>query len=137
MDAARQRVFALFTIVADDVDFALALADFAVLDHAFDLGDDRGFPWLSRFEQLDHARQTTGDVFGLGSFTRDFRQYVGGVDLIAVPHHQVGVGRHEVLLGVLRSGFGLHDNGRLPLFVDRVGDDELRHTGHFIDTLLD
>ncbi len=31
VDAARQRVLALLAVVADDVDLALALADFAVL----------------------------------------------------------------------------------------------------------
>ena len=97
VDAARQRVFALLAIVADDVDLALALGDFAVLHDAVDLGDDGRFARLARFEQLDHARQTAGDVLGLGGCARDLRQHVAGVDFFAVTHHQVGMGRHEVL----------------------------------------
>ena len=38
--AARDRVFALLAVVADDVDLALTLGDFAVLDDAVDLRDD-------------------------------------------------------------------------------------------------
>ncbi len=40
VDTARDRVFALLAIVADDVDLALTLCDFAVLDDAVDLRDD-------------------------------------------------------------------------------------------------
>ena len=134
--AARQRIFALFAIVADDVDLALTLADLAVFHRAFDLGDDSGFPRLSRLEQLDHAGETTGNVLGLSGFTRDLRQYVGRVDFVTVPHHQVGVGRHEVLLRLARPTLGLHDNCRLPLLVDGVGHHQLRHTGHLVDALL-
>ena len=36
---ARDRVFALLTVIADDVDLALTLRDFAVLDDAVDLRD--------------------------------------------------------------------------------------------------
>ncbi len=103
VDAARQRVLALLAIVAHHVDLALALGDFAVLHHAVDLRDDGRLARLARFEQLHHARQTAGDVLGLGGFARDLGQHVAGVHLLAVAHHQVGVGRHEVLLGSARS----------------------------------
>jgi hypothetical protein len=66
MDAAGQRVFALLAIVANDVNLALALGDFAVADHAVDLGHDRAFTRLARFEEFDDTRQTAGDVPGLG-----------------------------------------------------------------------
>ncbi len=97
--AARQRVFALLAVVADDVDLALPLGDFAVLHGAVDLRDDGRLARLARFEQFHHARQTAGDVLGLGGFARDLGQHVAGVDFFAVAHHQVGVGRHQVLLG--------------------------------------
>ena len=96
VDAARQRVFALLAVVADDVDLALTLGDFAVLHDAVDLRDDGRLARLARFEQFDHARQTAGDVLGLGGCARDLRQHVAGVNLFAVAHHQVSVGRHQV-----------------------------------------
>ena len=58
--------------------------DFAVLHDAVDLGDDGRFARLARFEQLDDARQTAGDVLGLGGRTRDLGEHVAGVDLFAV-----------------------------------------------------
>ena len=86
-------------VVAHHVDLALALADFAVLHRAVDLGDDGRLARLARFEQFHHARQTAGDVLGLRRLTRDLGQHVAGVDVLPVAHHHVGVGRHEVLLG--------------------------------------
>ena len=117
--AARQRVFALLAVVAYHVDLALALGDFAVLDRAVDFGDHRRLARLARLEQLDYARQTAGDVFGLGGFARDLRQNVARVRLFAVTHHQVGVCRHEVFLGfaAARPGFRPHDDHRLPLLI--------------------
>ena len=35
-------------------------------------------------EELDDARQTAGDVLGLGRGARDLGQHVAGVDLLAV-----------------------------------------------------
>ena len=98
VDAARQRVFALLAVVADHEDLALPLAHFAVLHSAVDLRDDGRLARLARFEQFHHARQTAGDVLGLGGFARDLGQHVAGVNLFAVVHHQVGVRRHQVLL---------------------------------------
>ena len=56
---------------------------------------------LAGFEQFDHARQTAGDVLGLGGCARDLGEHVAGVDFFAVMHHQVSVGRHEVPLFVV------------------------------------
>ena len=83
VNAARHRVFALLAVVAQDVDLAQALHNVAVLDHAVDLGDDRRFPRLARFEKFHHARQTAGDVLGLGGGARDLGQHVAGVDFLA------------------------------------------------------
>ena len=108
-------------------------------DHAVDLGDDGRLARLARFEQFHHARQTAGDVLGLGGFARDLGHHVAGVDLFAVAHHQVGVGRHEVLLGFRARAAGAfrpHDDLRLPLLVGRIGDHKLRHAGDFVHLLL-
>jgi len=51
-------------------DAALGLVVLAELHAAFDLGDDRVILRLAGFEQLGHARQTAGDVAGLGAFPR-------------------------------------------------------------------
>ena len=52
---------------------------------------------LARLEQLDHARQTAGDVLGLGRLARDLREHVARLHRLAVLHHQVRVRRHVVL----------------------------------------
>ena len=87
--AARNRVFFFRAVVGDHVHFALALGNFAELDRAIDFADDRGFMRLAGFEQFHHARQTTGDVLGLGGLARDLRQHVARRRGVAVLHHQV------------------------------------------------
>jgi hypothetical protein len=66
----------LAPIVGNDDQLALTLGDAAVFDDAVDLGDDRRILRLARLEQLDHARETTGDVLCLRGFARDLRQHV-------------------------------------------------------------
>src|ERR1017187_10317834 len=137
--AAGQGILALFPFVALDIDFALALGNFAVLHDAVDLRDDGRLARLARFEQFHHARQTAGDVLRLGGFARDLGHHVAGVDVFSVAYHQVSVGRHEVLLGFrprARSALRPDDHLRLPLLVGRIGDHELRHAGDFVHLLL-
>jgi len=137
--AAGQRVLLHLAVFALDANLALAFADFAVFHRTVDLRHDGRFTRLARFEQLHHARQTAGDVLGLGGFARDLGQHVAGVNFFPVVNHQVSVRRHQVLLGFRArstSALGTHDDGRLPLFVRRVRYHELRHTGDFVHTLL-
>ena len=92
--AARDRIFLdglrdALAVFAFDVNLALALDDFAVFHHAVNFADDRGILRLARFEQFHDARQTSGDVLGLGRLARDLREHVAGLHLVAVHHHQV------------------------------------------------
>ena len=117
--AAGDRVFLLgLAVFALDVDLAQALADLAVFDDAIDFADDRGILGLASFEQLDDARQTAGDVLGLGGFARNLGQHVAGLDFIAIGNHQVGARRHEVLLAAAPGSIA-HLNRGLVLFVAR------------------
>ena len=101
VNAARHLVFLLGAVVGHDVDLALSLGDIAELHHAIDLADDRGLVRLARLEQLLHARQTAGDVLGLGGFARDLRQHVARRHRVAILHHQVSARRHQVTLAAL------------------------------------
>src|ERR1022692_1006140 len=83
---------------------------------------------LAGFEQLDHARQTTGDVFRLGGFARDLGQHVSRENRVAVLHHEVSAGRHEVAL----AAFALHHDRRLALLVGRVGHNVPRQSGNLV-----
>ena len=129
VNAARHLVFLLGAVVGHDVDLALALGDVAELHHAIDLADDRGFVRLARFEQLLHARQTAGDVLGLGGLARDLRQHVAGRDRVAILHHQVSARRHQVTLAALGA---LDDDGRLALLVRRIDHHVTRQAGDFV-----
>src|SRR6516164_2305598 len=124
-------------IFALDVDFAHALADFAVTDDAVDLADYRGVLRLPRLEQFHHARQTARDVLGLRRFARDLRQHVARLHLIAVLHHQVRARRHQVLLADLAGGIADQDRGLVLLVARRQGNDELRQSGDFVHLLFD
>src|SRR5229473_1552326 len=115
--AARNRIFlGGLAVFAFHVDFAHALGDFAVAHRAVDFADDRGILGLAGLEELHDARETSGDVLGLGGFARDFREHVAGLHLVAVPDHQVGAGRHQVLFADLARGIA-DKNRRLMLFI--------------------
>src|SRR5579859_341581 len=129
VNAAGNRVFLFGAVVGDHVDLALSLGDFTELDRAIDFADDRGFMRLAGFEELDHARQTTGDVFGLGGFARNLRQHIPGVCCIAILHHQVGAGGHQVALAALAA---FDDDGGLALLVRRIADHMPRQAGDFV-----
>src|SRR6266852_6204894 len=136
--AAWNRVFlGGLAVFAFDVDFAHALGDFAVADRAIDFADDRGILGFAGLEELHDARETSGDVLGLGGFARDFREHVAGLHLVAVPDHQVGAGRHQVLFADLARGIA-DKNRRLMLFIaGRQRNDILGEAGNFVDLLFD
>ena len=79
-----------------DRDAALVLVVAAEADRAGDFGDDRGFLRTARLEQLRHARQTAGDVAGLGAFGRDTRDDVARLHLGAGIDRENGVDRKRV-----------------------------------------
>src|SRR6202034_3292213 len=112
--AALHRVFLLLAVVRGHVDLALTLGHFTELHHTIDLADDRGFTRLAGFEQLDYARQTTGDVLGSSGLTRDLGQHVARKDLVAILNHKVSTAGHQITLVALGA---LDDNGRLTLLV--------------------
>ena len=125
--AANDGVFLLrLAVFAFDVDLAQALADLAVLHDAVDFADDRGIAGLAGFEQFDDARQTSGDVLGLGGFARDLRQHVARLHFVAILHHQVGAGRHQVLLARAAGRIADQNRRRVLFIARRQRDDQLR-----------
>src|SRR5262249_30207745 len=73
--AARDSIFlGGLAVLAFDVDLAHALGDIAVADGAVNFADDGGVLGLAGLEEFDDARETTGDVLGLGGFARDLRE---------------------------------------------------------------
>src|SRR6202140_5219294 len=125
------------SIVTFDVDFAHALGDFAVAHHAIDFADDRGILGLAGFEELHDARETSGDVLGLGGLARNFREHVAGLHLVAILNHQVSTGRHEVLLANLARGIADQNRGLMLFIARRERDNVLREAGDFVDLLFD
>ena len=115
----------------------MALADIAVADDAVDFADDGGILGLAGFEELDDARETAGDVLGLGGFTRDLREHVSRLNFIAILDHQVGTGRHEVLFADLAGRIADQDRGLMLFIARRKRDDELREAGDFVHLLFD
>src|SRR4051812_16555038 len=134
--AARQRVLSrLAPLFRDDDDLALPLDDAAVADDAVDFRDDRRLARLSRFEQLDHARQTARDVLRLGRLARDLGEDLSRVHRVAVLDHEVGVRRHVVLARHL-AGLVADFHRRLLLLVGAVHDDLPREAGDFVHFLV-
>src|SRR5207248_3224307 len=85
MHAARQRIFlGGFSVFTFDVYLAQTLADFAITDNAVNFADDRGILGLAGFEEFDNARQTAGDVLGLGGFPWNLGKNVAGLHIVAI-----------------------------------------------------
>ena len=134
--AAGQRVLSrLATVLRHDDDLPLPLDDAAVADDAVDLGDDRGFARLARFEELDHARQTARDVLRLRRFARDLREHFTREHRLAVLDHQVRVRWHVVLTRHLTRLVADFDQ-RLLLLIRRVDHDLPREAGDLVDFLV-
>jgi hypothetical protein len=66
-----------------DDDAALAAHARTEIHDAVDLRDLRRVLRTARFEQLGHARQTAGDVLGLGRLARRLGHERAGDDLVA------------------------------------------------------
>src|SRR5579864_591924 len=133
VNAARNRVFLLGAVVGDHVDFALSFGHLAEFDCAIDFADDRSLVRLAGFEQLDHTRQTTGDVFRLGGLARDLGQHVARSNGVAVLNHQVGSRGHQVALARL----ALDDDRGLALLVGRIADHVTRQAGDFVHLFVE
>src|SRR5208283_927531 len=91
-----------------DEDATLAAHARAKVRDAVDLGNFRGVLGPAGFKQLGHARQTAGDVLGLGLFARRLGQQRAGHNLVVLGHHDVRAGgnriiRHD-LAGVVTDG---------------------------------
>ena len=129
VNAARHRVLLLVAVVRGHVDLALALGDFAEANHAVDLADDGRLARLARLEEFDHARQTAGDVLGARALLGNLGQHVARTHFVAVLNHQVSAARQQIAL--VRLGV-LHHEGRLALFVRRIGNHPAREAGHFV-----
>ena len=76
-----------------DEDGAFAAHAGAEIHHAVNLGNLRGVLGPARLEQLGHARQTAGDVLGLGGLARRLGHQGAGDDFVAFVHDDVRAGR--------------------------------------------
>ena len=136
--AANDRVFLLrFAVFALDVNLAQAFADFAVLHDAVDFADDGGVARLASLEEFDDARQSSGDVLGLRGFARNLREHVSRLNFVAILHHQVRAGRHEIFLAGAAGGVTHLNRGRVLFIARRQRDDQLRQTRDFVHLFLD
>ena len=94
VNAARDRIFlGGLAVFASDVNLAHALGDFAVRTMPSISLMTAGSLRLARFEQFHDARQTAGDVLGLGGFARDLREHVAGLHFIAILAPSSGRGK--------------------------------------------
>src|SRR4029077_18844921 len=96
--ALRDQILACLLVLAVrlDGDAALVLVVAPEPHRAGDLGDDRGFLRPARLEQLGDARQTAGDVAGLGALRRNARDDIARLHLAPGLDRQDGVDREHV-----------------------------------------
>ena len=78
-------------------DAAFAADAGAEIHHAVDLGDLGGVLRAAGLEQFGHARQTAGDVLGLGGLARRLGHQRAGDDLVAFVDDDVGAGGDRVV----------------------------------------
>ena len=96
----------------------LALGVLAEAHHARTLGQDRRILGLARLEQVGHARQTTGDVAGLGCFLRDLGDHVAHAHGRAILQVDDRARRQQVL----RRQVGARDVEVVAVLVDDAHD---------------
>ena len=135
MHPARDKIFPFFPVVGRHENLSLTFGDLSVTHRSVDLGDDGGFFRTARLEQLHDPRQPAGDIFRLRGFAGNLGQHISGVQLLSVPHHQVGVGGNEVFFEPLVVGAANLNPGLLFL-VGGVGHHPLRQTGNFVHLFL-
>ena len=105
------------------------------MTEAVDFGDDRGFLGLARFEELDDARQTSGDVLGFAGFARNLGQDAARDRPLRIVHPEVGFRRKQVALDDLPLVV-LDDDLRLVFLVRRFGDDLAHQAGVLVALFL-
>ncbi len=124
-----------------DDDAALVLVVASEPDRAIDLGDDGVILGTTRLEQFRHARQTAGDVLGLGAFERNTRQHVARSDLLARLDRDNRIDRQQVagVAATLELGhLALAGNGQgrpqavTTLVGTPVDDDALGEAGRLV-----
>src|SRR5579885_450513 len=96
MLALGNQVFARLADLRRDHHLALALGILAERDLAVDFGNDRELLGLARLEEFGDARQTAGDVLGLGGFARQLGNHVTGLDVRPFGDIDIGADRQEV-----------------------------------------
>src|SRR5574343_390132 len=114
----RNQFLVLVAVGIGDDQALLALGFLAHADDAGDLGHDGGVLRLAGFEQVGHARQTAGDVAGLGSFLRHLGDHVADADLLAVVQVDDRARRQHVLCRQV----GTRDDQVVALGVDDAHD---------------
>ena len=130
-----------------DRDATLVLVVLAVAHIAVDFRDDGVIFRATCLEKLSHTRQTTGDILGLGTFTRDTCDNVTRTDFCAVLNGHDRINRHRIGNRIARivadrlAIFAHQNDLRLQLVAlgccAPVDHDLLRHTGGFIGLILD
>src|SRR5271168_1545358 len=110
---------------------------------AVDFRNDSELLRLACFEQFRDARQTAGDVLGLGGLARNLRDYVARLDRRAFGHVDVSANRQEVTRDVVRArqlgGLALRvldRDTRAHVEVLELDDNVGARAGTFVDPLL-
>ena len=134
---ARDRVLALLVALALDHDPALTAHRLGDLIDTVDLRDHRRVLGFARLEELDDARQTAGDVLGLGHLARDLGEHVARRELVALVDREMGTDGQLVAPGlVLLAADDL--DGRDPFArAERLDDDLVGVAGELVDLLAD
>src|SRR6266699_7271731 len=145
----RDQVLVRDTLRIGDDQTLLALGVLSEGHRSRDLGEQPCILGRARLEELRHARQTAGDVAGLGGLLRNAREHLAHLHLLAVPH---GDARADLE----RDGDGMvgaRDANLLARFVQQfhlraqalarggaalgIDHDERREARHLVDLLGD
>ena len=128
-------------------DAALVLVVLAKADIAVDFRDDGVVFGATCLKEFGHTRQTTGNVLGLGTFTRDTRDDVTGLNLRLVFDRKNRIDRHRIghrVARIVADRFAIFTHqddlglelvalgGRAPVDHDLLG-----HAGGFVGVFLD
>ena len=116
-------------------EFAFAANSSTHLNNAVDFGNFSGVFWTARLKQFGDARQTTGNVFRLGDFSRRLGEQSASTHFLSFFNNDVRAGRDRIV----RQHFlflGHDDDLRMQIFLV-LDNDRSHQAGGFIDIALD
>ena len=108
----RNQIFQRFAFLRHNGNPLFGLIILAEFNLSVNIGNNRRIFRTTGLKQLGNTRQTTGNIFSLGAFSRNSRNNLTGLNFLPVFNRQNGIYRH-----IVTNFFAVVISNRLALFI--------------------